>query len=108
MYTFHAVTQMLGPLLSCYALTNDTMFLDKAREVGDKLKSMNHENGKCCCILCFSKANAMKTNIQFLEQNLVPIERVFNSEHFDMRFVTMPLMVPELLVQWFQWLYQFC
>ena len=34
-------------------------------------------------------------------------ERVFNSEHFDMRFDTMHLMDTELLVQWFQWLYNF-
>ena len=28
----------------------------------------------------------------------VPMERVFNAEHFDMRLDTMHLMVPELLV----------
>ena len=45
---------------------------------------------------------------QFFGTKSVPIERVFNFEHFDMRLETMHLMAPELMVQWFKWLGQFC
>src|SRR5699024_2743568 len=37
----------------------------------------------------------------------VPMERVLSPENFDMRLETKHLRVPELLVQWFQWFWQF-
>ena len=75
------------------------------------LKNLNYRSG--------FRTNHYSTNrltsglpCENIQKNLgtkpVPIERVFNPEHFDMRLQTMHLMVPELLVQCFQWLFQFC
>ena len=50
------------------------------------------------CHLEFLLRQALTVKGKFFGTKSVPIERVFNSEHFDMRLETKHLMVTELLV----------
>jgi len=45
-YLFHVASEFVGPLLSCYALTGDEMYLEKAKEVGELMENAVVENGK--------------------------------------------------------------
>lgn len=49
---FESVTQYIGSMMSCYALTGDVMFLEKARQVADSLEpAYSSSSGICCFVL---------------------------------------------------------